>query len=512
MHEALIAVVRRLRLVKTTRILSVTAALLLVAGCPMAAQAPSGPPPLALFFEAASSDAAVADRALKSLASSWRQGYAAMLIDLARFLNPVPRDSSAGSPQRRPPDLAGGPPANDPIMLPLEVGPAGPPTMVHPVRARLIRFLERQTSQRFGDDLRKWREWIWSQPYEPHPDYLAFKAGVYRGAVEPRMGNFFSNRSTIRLDEIDWGGVKVNGIPPLRSPRHVRPSEASWLRDSHIVFGVVVNGEARAYPRRILAWHEMALDELGGVKLTVVYCTLCGTVIPYRSVVGGTHRTFGTSGLLYRSNKLMFDEETGSLWSTLEGRPVVGPLAGATLTVEYDPVVTTTWGEWRRAHPATTVVSLDTGHDRNYDEGVAYREYFSTDNLMFRVSRTDPRLKNKDEVLGLLLPAAGGGRQPVALSVAFLARQRIYHGTWAGLNLVVLTTSAGANRVYDAGPYRFVRWVGEDSVADAAGQIWRITEEGLVGRLGSARLQRRPAFRAFWFGWFAQFPETELVK
>ncbi len=508
----LIACSNLVRLARPARVPAIALALLLVAGSLLAAQAPPAPPPLERFFEAASSDAAVADRALKSLASSWRQGYTAMLIDMARFLNPVPRDAAAGSPERRRPDLAGGPPANDPIMVPLEVGPGGPPTMVHPVRARLIRFLERQTRQRFGDDLRKWREWMWAQPYEPHPGYLAFKASVYRGAVEPRMGNFFANTSTIRLDEIDWGGVKVNGIPPLRSPRHVRAGDASWLRDSHIVFGVVVNGEARAYPRRILAWHEMALDELGGVKLTVVYCTLCGTVIPYRSVVGGTHRTFGTSGLLYRSNKLMFDEETGSLWSTLEGRPVVGPLAGANLTLEYEPVVTTTWGEWRRTHPATTVVSLDTGHDRNYDEGVAYRDYFNTDNLMFRVSRTDSRLRNKDEVLGLLLPAPGGGRQAVALSVAFLARQRIYHGTWAGLNLVVLTTSAGANRVYDAGPHRFVKWVGEDSVADATGQVWRITEEAIIGRSGPARLPRRSAFRAFWFGWFAQFPETELVK
>ena len=53
------------------------------------------------------------------------------------------------------------------------------------------------------------------------------------------------------------------------------------------------NGEARAYPQRILAWHEMALDRLGGTELATVYCTLCGTVIPYKAEVGGVHRTFG---------------------------------------------------------------------------------------------------------------------------------------------------------------------------------------------------------------------------
>ena len=89
---------------------------------------------------------------------------------------------------------------------------------------------------------------------------------------------------------------------------------------------MTVNGESRAYLKRILAWHEMVLDTLGGVELTVVYCTLCGTVIPYESVADGRHITFGTSGFLYRSNKLMFDDETKSLWNTFEGVPVVGSL------------------------------------------------------------------------------------------------------------------------------------------------------------------------------------------
>jgi len=146
-----------------------------------------------------------------------------------------------------------------------------------------------------------------------------------------------------------------------------------------------VNGEARAYPKRILAWHELARDRVGGVELAIVYCTLCGTVIPYEAMAGGKLRVLGTSGFLYRSNKLMFDEETKSLWSTLEGRPVIGPLAGSGVELRYRPVVTTTWGEWRAAHPGTTVLSLDTGHQRDYSEGAAYREYFGTDELMFQV-------------------------------------------------------------------------------------------------------------------------------
>jgi Protein of unknown function (DUF3179) len=158
---------------------------------------------------------------------------------------------------------------------------------------------------------------MWSLPYEPHPDYAQFKGLVY-GRIDPRMQRFFPPdvKSLIRLDEIDSGGVTVNGIPPLYYPKVLTAADATFLRDRNVVFGVVVNGAPRAYPKRILAWHEMAIDRLGGAEITVVYCTLCGTVIPYDSVVGGKPRRFGTSGLLYQSNKLMFDEETMSLWST----------------------------------------------------------------------------------------------------------------------------------------------------------------------------------------------------
>ena len=105
--------------------------------------------------------------------------------------------------------------------------------------------------------------------------------------------------------------------------------------------------------------------------------------------------TFGTSGFLYRSNKLMFDHETRSLWNTFEGVPVAGGLAGSGVQLAPHAVVTTTWGEWHRRHPATTVLSLDTGYRRNYSEGAACRDYFSTNELMFQVGARDARLPKK---------------------------------------------------------------------------------------------------------------------
>ena len=142
----------------------------------------------------------------------------------------------------------------------------------------------------------------------------------------------------------------------------------------------------------------------------------------------GRHLTFGTSGLLYRSNKLMFDDETKSLWNTFEGEPVVGELVGSGLRLTPRAVVTTTWGEWRRRHPETTVLSLDTGHRRNYAEGAAYRTYFGSDDLMFAVSRRDARLPNKEEVLVLRLPdpERPGELLPLAVTARFLLRNRVF--------------------------------------------------------------------------------------
>lgn len=443
------------------------ATLFFTSGTPAAAQEP---PSIRFFFQATSTDADTADRALEQIANYWKDSYAPLLIDQVRLLKP---------------------------------GRSTP----------IARFLQRQTGQRFGDDFDRWRDWMWSLPYDPHPNYAAFKAALYAN-VDRRMVAFFrSTEADIRLDEVDWGGVRVNGIPPLNYPRTISASEASYLKDSNVVFGVVINGEARAYPKRILAWHEMVLDRIGGVELTVVYCTLCGTVIPYESVIGGEKRTFGTSGLLYRSNKLMFDAETMSLWSTLEGRPVVGPLTGSGLELKARPIVTTRWGEWKTAHPETTVLSLETGYDRDYREGVAYRDYFSNDRLMFGVLQTDRRLKNKDEILGLLLPTEGGGRQPVAFAARFLARNRLYHAEFEGRSMLILTTRRGANRVYDAAEQKFTESDGDDRVIDEQGRVWQVTEDALV--LDGAEPEQRPrvpAYRAFWFGWYAQFPDTELVK
>ncbi len=424
--------------------------------------------PLQAFLGILNSNPEAASASLARIRKEWREAYAAPLLELAGFV---------------------------PVLS---------------VQTEVLAQLERVSGRRSGGDLNPLYEWLWSRPPAEYPDYAEFKAALYE-QVDPRFREYFGKgrESTIRLDEIRWGGVWRDGIPPLENPKMIPAKEAGYLADGDVVFGVAIGGDVRAYPKRILAWHEMVKDRIAGRELNGVYCTLCGSMILYDATFNGVHHELGTSGFLYRSNKLMYDHATKSLWSTLGGEPVVGPLVGKGIELQTLRVVTTTWGEWRRRHPGTIVLSLDTGHQRDYDEGAAYREYFATDRLMFGVPKLDARLPNKAEVLALR--TRGKPEEQLAISAQYLAAHRVYHDRLGGRPFVVLTDASGANRVYESANQRFTSWDGKVSVRDSAGRTWTLAEDELAGP-GGAVLRRLPAHRAFWFGWYAAYPATRLVK
>lgn len=378
------------------------------------------------------------------------------------------------------------------------------------VRPRLLELMAKHTKQDFGSDLNAWYRWWWSQPEQKHPQYAQFKSLLYRNLDSKFEGYFSGEReTTVRLDEIRWGGVVQDGIPPLRYPDMITVDEAGYLADSDVVFAVEYNGDARAYPKRILAWHEMFIDRIGGKEYAGVYCTLCGAVIMYDTEHEGVSHALGTSGFLYRSNKVMYDKETQSLWSTTFGRPVVGPLVGKGIRLQRSFLVTTTWGEWRRRHPDTTVLSLNTGHSRNYNEGAAYSDYFATDQLMFTVPKVDKRLANKAEIFALTFPESS--EETMAISADYLLQNPVYHDVLGAQKFVVLTDPSGANRAYNAEGVRFVEFDGKEQVKDDSGAVWNLSEAELLSSDGKAMV-RLPAHRAFWFGWYAAHNDTRLVK
>lgn len=169
------------------------------------------------------------DEHLSLVSSDWEPAYTPMLLEVGRFLRP-------------------------------------------PARKKVIALLESNTGQTFGNDFDQWWQWVWKQKLEPDPDYGQFKSDLY-SRIDPSFTKYFegSDFADIRLDEIRWGGVPRDGIPPLKDPAMVSAKDASYLADSDVVFGIELNGDARCYPKRILAWHEMFKDTIGGESICGVY-------------------------------------------------------------------------------------------------------------------------------------------------------------------------------------------------------------------------------------------------
>ncbi len=310
------------------------------------------------------------------------------------------------------------------------------------------------------------------------PDYLRVKRTIFTTIV-PGWEKIFVE-GTIDWRHVSWGGVliddrkydttdeKCNCIPAADNPEVSSAEEATWLKDEDIVFGVVVNGEARAYPRRIMEVREMVNDTLGGRHLGIPYCTLCGAAQAYftdRLPDGIERPVLRTSGLLIRSNKVMYDVNTYSVFDTFLGHAVTGPLAKKKLQLKQASVVTTDWGTWKKAHPKTTVLVEALALGRDFD----FRNGRDANGPIFPVGDVDPRLSVHEDIIGVI--TASG--KPVAFqrSKAFLALKK---GEEIAFENVRLQLDAGGIKAVDAD--------GSD--------------------LGS--------HQAFWFAWSQFHPKTAL--
>ena len=219
--------------------------------------------------------------------------------------------------------------------------------------ALAIDSLETLSGESFGSDWPAWVEWYGKTDFTTPPGFTGWK-GQILGQIDPGFAEFLQDDlpSTVRTEEIMWGGVVVDGIPALDNADMIPADEEDYLDPAEPVFGISINGDHRAYPLRILDWHEMANDVVGGVPVSLAYCTLCGAGVAYdgRAADGETY-TFGSSGFLFRSNKLMYDRQTRTLWNQLTGEPVLGELVGSGIRSNLLPVVLTTWESWLEQHP-----------------------------------------------------------------------------------------------------------------------------------------------------------------
>ncbi len=394
--------------------------------------------------------------------------------------------------------------------------------------------LETLSGARFGGDWPAWVEWYGATALAPPPGFTGWKGRLF-GRIDPHFREFLadSTPSRIRIEEVQWGGVPVDGIPALTDPKIIRATAATYLTSSEPVFGLSINGDARAYPLRILDWHEMVNDHVGGVPVSIAYCTLCGSGIAYdgRAPDGVTY-TFGSSGLLFRSNKLMYDHQTRTLWNQLTGEPVLGRLAGTGVRLTLRPLVLTSWQAWVAEHSETTVLDASTGYERTYAPGVPYGQYFASPATMFPVWRRSRALPSKARIYALRV-----GGVPKAFPVDVLTARRVVNDVVGGTPVALIATrgtvvvrghreagpldrsrvpavtyNAGAEiRAFNRGRERFRPGPRPEVVLDASGRPWRVTEDALIGPEG-VRAVRVNGFLAYWFGWYAFFPQTLVYQ
>ena len=391
----------------------------------------------------------------------------------------------------------------------------------------IVTALETLSGKSFGPDWPAWIEWYGGSDLEPPPGFTGWK-GELLGRIDPGFAQFLREDlpSRIRVEEIQWGGVRVDGIPALDNPEMVPAEDADYLLPEEPVFGISIEGDSRAYPLRILDWHEMANDVVGEVPVSLSYCTLCGAGVAFDGRASdGTTYTFGSSGFLFRSNKLMYDRQTRTLWNQLTGEPVLGELAGQGIELEILPVVLTSWADWSREHPETVVLALETGFDRPYIPGAAYGDYFASETTMFPVWQRSEMLKTKDRIYALRI-----GGVPKAYLLELLASRQVVNDTLGGKNVVLIAQrgtltvdgmnlragevsyNAGAEvRAYERGEWAFSPAAQAGFVLDQGGRTWEVTEEALFSP-GGERAPRLGGHLAYWFGWFAFFPNTLVYE
>ncbi len=349
---------------------------------------------------------------------------------------------------------------------------------------------ERMTGVDLADDpvaeLSRWQSVTdhliaWDLPaFDGYEDY---KARLFT-LVEPRWAPFFSDPD----DDIDWrlvswGGVYIDDrplgdpnmcprgcIPALDDPAVTDAAGGSWYSDHSLVFAVAIGGEARAYPRHIMEIHEMVNDTVGGRRIGFPYCTLCGSAQAFFTddvPDGVTTPILRTSGLLSRSNKVMYDLVTQSVLDTFTGEAVTGPLREQGVVLNQATVVTTTWGEWKAAHPYTTIIAEDGGIGRRYPlDPLRGRDDHGP---IFPVGDVDDRLGVHYQVFGVVLDDG----TPVAFPVQ---------------------TAAGALK--------------EGRAVELAGVTLRLDGSGV--RAVDAAGNEIPGHQAFWFAWSQFMPDTLL--
>ena len=333
------------------------------------------------------------------------------------------------------------------------------------------------------------------------------------------------NRRTIEYSELLSGGPPRDGIPSIDEPKFVNAAEAAgWLADNEPVVSVEIDGEARAYPIQVLTWHEIVNDTVADVPVTVTFCPLCNSAITFDRRVGEQVFEFGTSGLLRKSDLVMYDRTTETLWQQFTGEGIVGDLAGAQLT--FVPSSLISFADFRDAHPDGQIMSRETGFSRSYGQN-PYVGYDTIGQSPFLFDgEVDGRLQAMERVVTVPLDDVD-----VAYPLSILAEVSVINDNQGGQDLAVFhtggTSSAlgaqfiaeaedvGATGVFDPnldGQKLTFKKEGERIVDEETGSTWNILGQAIDGPLAGQALTPIVHADHFWFSWAAFKPDTVIYS
>ena len=272
----------------------------------------------------------------------------------------------------------------------------------------------------------------------------------------------------------------LDRIPPIDTPPYISPEEDDWLNPEDPVLGYIADdGQAYAYPHKILNFHEIVNDVFADVPVLISYCPLCNSGVVFDRRPNDLRHdgvlSFGNTSALFDNDLVMIDRQTSSYWWQVPGRAIVGSLAGAELTVL--PSVTTTWAQWLADEPDTLLLSRDLGFNINYDRElfVGYADRVNSGDTPFPVTNgvlADNRLVPAAQVIAIEV-----GEDAVAVPVEELTDE--LEVEVGGVAHVIVPDGAGGARAF------------------------MITEDG--------SREPAPSRSTFWFAYVASFPAARVV-
>jgi hypothetical protein len=306
------------------------------------------------------------------------------------------------------------------------------------------------------------------------------------------FGSFFVSRVNDPEEIVPvlppWG-IEAGSDPPIGS--------MPWP-SGNPVLGVEIGTESRAYLLSLLEWHGVLNDRMSGQQIAVTYSVLSDSAAVYDRVMNDTVLTFEVHLGVYRNGLVLRDEQTGSLWSQMDGRALMGPLQGRVLT--RIGAVRTTWSNWEALHPTTRVL-LPPG-ERDYGIHL-YGDYSSTDDILFPYRYEDASLGAKDPVLGVDLDG-----HFVAFPLATLSGEKVVMHN-VDSDTIVVTYAYGAAVAYDADNMSF-SFVSDSTMKDQNEERWNMT----TGERESDGHRLLPlqanATVCYWFAWLNMHPETSV--